>query len=59
MPRANRKYWEAKLAANKERDRAVDEALREAGWNVLRFWAHEDPVVVAQRVANLACHSSL
>jgi DNA mismatch endonuclease (patch repair protein) len=54
MPRANREYWEAKLAANKERDRAVDEALRDAGWNVLRFWAHDDPVVAAQQVATLA-----
>lgn len=51
LPRANREYWKAKLDANRERDQAVDEALRSAGWNVLRFWAHEDPAVAAELVA--------
>jgi DNA mismatch endonuclease, patch repair protein len=53
LPRANRKYWEAKLVANRKRDLAVDAALRDGGWSVLRFWAHEDAAGAAQEVADL------
>lgn len=58
LPRANRRYWAAKLIANRERDRAVNETLRDAGWSVLRFWAHEPPTVAAQQVANLVWRGS-
>lgn len=34
-------YWDAKIARNVERDRAVDQALRDLGWVVLRFWDFE------------------
>jgi DNA mismatch endonuclease (patch repair protein) len=44
-------YWATKLKRNVERDRANDEALRGAGWEVLRFWEHEDPAAVAPLVA--------
>jgi DNA mismatch endonuclease (patch repair protein) len=40
-PRANSWYWEPKLTRNVNRDRRMDEALREAGWTVLRVWEHE------------------
>jgi DNA mismatch endonuclease (patch repair protein) len=51
QPKANAEYWQPKLARNIARDRAVDEALREAGWQVLRAWEHEEPADVADRVA--------
>ena len=41
IPRANRSYWEPKLARNVERDRRNDTLLRHAGWQVLRFFEHE------------------
>ena len=50
QPRANTDYWRPKLARNVARDRAVDDALRSAGWDVLRAWEHEAPAVVANRV---------
>lgn len=50
QPRVNSQYWRPKLARNVARDRAVDEALAEAGWHVLRAWEHEDPLAVADRV---------
>ncbi len=34
-------YWDAKIARTQERDRLANEALRAAGWTVLRFWDFE------------------
>lgn len=49
-PKANGTWWEEKLAANVERDRRTDEALRERGWAVIRVWEHEAPDVAADRI---------
>lgn len=40
-PRTNRKFWDAKIARNIERDAAVTKALRRADWRVLNLWEHE------------------
>jgi DNA mismatch endonuclease (patch repair protein) len=40
QPKNNEWYWSPKLAKNVERDRAVDEALAQAGWTVVRLWEH-------------------
>jgi DNA mismatch endonuclease, patch repair protein len=50
IPRANREYWEPKLARNVERDRENDRALAEAGWTALRFYEHEDAATTAKIV---------
>lgn len=50
QPRANADYWSAKVARNRARDAATTEALRAAGWTVLRFWEHEAPETVAEAV---------
>jgi DNA mismatch endonuclease (patch repair protein) len=39
-PKSNEWYWSPKLTKNVERDRAVDDALTEAGWTVIRLWEH-------------------
>ena len=39
-PKSNEWYWSPKLVKNVERDRAGDEALRQAGWTVVRLWEH-------------------
>jgi DNA mismatch endonuclease (patch repair protein) len=41
QPKSNRKFWRTKLSSNKNRDRFVNKALRQAGWRVLRIWEHE------------------
>jgi DNA mismatch endonuclease (patch repair protein) len=48
-PRNNADYWLAKLTLNLDRDRRVTAALQAHGWNVARFWEHEqvDEVVAA------------
>ena len=38
IPSTRREFWEAKLAANVERDRRAREALLSAGWRVLVVW---------------------
>lgn len=37
-PRQNRKFWDEKIARNRQRDRHVTRALRKQGWTVLRLW---------------------
>lgn len=36
-----KKYWQAKIQANIDRDRRVFAKLRRDGWKVLRIWEHE------------------
>ena len=39
-PKARRVFWDAKIAANRARDRRINRALRAAGWRVLHVWEH-------------------
>lgn len=43
----NQSYWGPKIAANMRRDTAHTNALRAAGWTVLRFWEHDTPQAAA------------
>lgn len=51
-PSSNRKYWDAKIDANRKRDRYVSRELRKLGWKVVRIWQHQlaNPARVAGRV---------
>ncbi|MDQ0293473.1 G:T-mismatch repair DNA endonuclease (very short patch repair protein) [Streptomyces sp. DSM 41037] len=49
-PRTNSGYWSDKVLRNVRRDRDTDNALREAGWTVLRFWEHEAPDACALQI---------
>lgn len=51
LPRANADYWTSKLARNVKRDRLVNRELAEIGWEVLRYWEHEDPTAIADSIA--------
>jgi DNA mismatch endonuclease (patch repair protein) len=50
QPRANADWWVVKLQRNKARDAETDAVLESAGWRVLRFWEHEGPESVAERI---------
>jgi DNA mismatch endonuclease, patch repair protein len=50
-PKANAEWWEAKIDGNRLRDRDTDRRLREAGWQVVRIWEHEDLEVAVARVS--------
>lgn len=41
QPRTNSEYWSPKLQKNRERDCRNTEALKQAGWLVVRVWEHE------------------
>lgn len=52
-PKANRKWWMAKLDANQRRDRDTNEALSRIGWIVIRIWEHENVDEAAARIASV------
>lgn len=41
MPKTNFEYWSKKIERNKERDREVNEKLKEMNWKVIRFWDYD------------------
>ncbi len=49
-PKTNAEWWRQKIERNRARDRATDEALRNAGWTVVRVWEHEEAKAAANRV---------
>ncbi len=49
-PKANADFWSIKIQSNVERDARTTAELIAAGWLVLRFWEHEDPRQMAERI---------
>ena len=47
----NAEYWETKIRNNIERDKKVNEILKNEGWTVLRFWG-EDISKSEKNIAN-------
>lgn len=52
-PKSNVDYWDVKLDANRSRDERVNSLLKRHGWRVLRYWEHEEPERVAQKIVNV------
>jgi DNA mismatch endonuclease (patch repair protein) len=54
LPKSNREYWHEKISRNTARDRFTTRFLQNAGWRVLRIWAHSlrFPRLVARRVVS-------
>lgn len=52
-PKSNNGYWDVKLDATRARDARVTALLKKRGWRVLRFWEHENPEKVAQKIINV------
>lgn len=49
-PKQNAEFWRQKIETNRLRDADTNERLRQMGWTVLRFWAHESPIDAAETV---------
>ena len=54
VPQSNREFWSEKLDRNVKRDREQRRALESDGWEVLRFWEHEDPRAAAEQIMDAA-----
>jgi DNA mismatch endonuclease (patch repair protein) len=59
MPATNFEYWSGKIGRNRARDLETTALLEARGWLVLRFWEHEPPIAVAERIAELVRAASL
>lgn len=53
IPTTNTEYWSLKIQRNVARDRDTDRRLIERGWQVLRFWEHEDSDSVAATITTV------
>lgn len=53
QPRFNPGYWDPKLERNTRRDQFVTEALKQAGWTVVRVWEHEPVQQAAEWIASV------
>jgi DNA mismatch endonuclease, patch repair protein len=56
MPKSNRRYWLAKIAGNRARDKAVMAQYRRSGWRAIRIWEHSitrDPWECVNRIVLL------
>jgi DNA mismatch endonuclease, patch repair protein len=49
-PKAHAGFWDIKIRGNTERDARTTAQLIAAGWLVLRFWEHENPQEMAERI---------
>lgn len=49
-PSVHSDYWREKIAGNRSRDRETVELLSLRGWVALRFWSHDDPLLVAEAI---------
>lgn len=52
-PKRNAEFWRLKIEANRLRDADTDARLAALGWSVIRFWEHESPTSVADKIASL------
>jgi DNA mismatch endonuclease (patch repair protein) len=50
---ATARFWNDKIAGNQLRDADTDDRLRQAGWEVVRIWEHEDPAEAAAHIAHV------
>lgn len=51
-PKTNAEFWARKFEGNQRRDAETDRLLREAGWQVIRIWEHEDVEAAAAQIYN-------
>lgn len=50
IPAHNSQWWMEKIQANRMRDEDTTLLLHDAGWQVFRFWEHDDPNRVVEAV---------
>jgi DNA mismatch endonuclease, patch repair protein len=56
MPKSNTEFWQAKFAANRERDARKTAELEAAGWTVLTVWecqVRDEPIGVVSDICKV------
>jgi DNA mismatch endonuclease (patch repair protein) len=53
MPKTNTEFWKSKIDGNRRRDADTTTRLQNLGFTVLRFWEHEAPADVVDRVIHM------
>jgi DNA mismatch endonuclease (patch repair protein) len=41
MPQTRKKFWEAKIERNKQRDKEVNKYYKKSDWKIFRIWEHD------------------
>lgn len=52
-PETRKEFWMKKIQSNVDRDKKVDEQLKNDGWTVIRIWEHEirkDPEKAVRKI---------
>lgn len=41
MPQTRKRFWEAKIERNKQRDKEVNKYYKKSDWKIFRIWEHD------------------
>ena len=55
-PETRKEFWMNKIQSNVDRDKKINEQLKDKGWTVLRFWEHDvrkNPDVIVKKIAEM------
>jgi DNA mismatch endonuclease (patch repair protein) len=53
VSRSNAVFWRDKIKTNVARDADTNQRLAQAGWTVMRVWAHESAQAAADQIARM------
>ena len=53
LPKSNREWWADKLETNRRRDADTVQRLKDAGWEPIIVWEHDDLIASADRIEEL------
>jgi DNA mismatch endonuclease, patch repair protein len=55
-PETRKEFWMKKIQSNIDRDKKVNEQLKDDGWTVLRFWEHDvrkNPDAIVKEISEM------
>ena len=55
-PETRKEFWMKKIQSNIDRDKKVNEQLKDEGWTVMRFWEHDvrkNPESIVKKIAEI------
>ena len=55
-PETRKEFWTKKIQSNVDRDKKVNELLKDDGWTILRFWEHDvrkNPDAIVKQISEM------